>query len=602
MILPRPLLALLLLTVAGLVLLFTTPLLTGGPSGVSQQSVSQGEVAAGGGGSSETREDEQLLAGYDRYWAAVADRDHATLEELALADDSYLAYRSAFTLARSMDLQPAQRLRFYHRTDELRLSEPLARTENRSFYLEYATVAEAAGDQATALRAYREALPEPMAAGALARLVEDPYELANIYRQEGRNREALAALEDLSAPSIEAGAYRALGEYVQAKEAYGRWLEQSPGSVDALSGLAWTHFYLEEYEEADELFAGLQGSNAAYGRGLIAGRLGDIPGAVEFMRESGEPYHLWIATGWLEARDEYAEAIPVYLQLARTRSAYADDGAYRAYVLATRLGDQQAADEALSLLPGDSFFRLVLGEERQLEFSDDLPAVDRLPVQDLADALVRRNDLDAARGELSFALRTAPDEAHAVSLAGHLQRLGEFRYSGRAAQLLVNGGSTERETWKAAYPRAFAEVVETAARQFDVEEHLVWAVMKQESAFYPRAVSTSNARGLMQVVPSTWDWLAELLDEEPGEPFDPVTNIRYGTYYLRWLLNYFDGDEELAIASYNRGQGYIGRLFATDYVAGDKDELYREIDALETREYLQNVILHLHTYRPLSGS
>jgi len=599
---PRPLRAILLLLAATALVLLAAPLLLRDRSEALLPLPTEGEVASGGGGATAAPADEVLLAGYERYWTALAQGDHGALEELAFADDSYLAYRAAFTLARSMELEPAQRLRFYGRTDELRLSEPLARTENRSFYLEYATVAEAAGDQATALRAYREALPEPMAAGALARLVEDPYELANIYRQEGRNREALAALEDLSAPSIEAGAYRALGEYAQAKEAYGRWLEQNPGSVDALSGLAWTHFYLEEYEEADELFAGLQGSNAAYGRGLIAGRLGDIPGAVEFMRESGEPYHLWIATGWLEARDEYAEAIPVYLQLARTRSAYADDGAYRAYVLATRLGDQQAADEALSLLPGDSFFRLVLGEERQLEFSDDLPAVDRLPVQDLADALVRRNDLDAARGELSFALRTAPDEAHAVSLAGHLQRLGEFRYSGRAAQLLVNGGSTERETWKAAYPRAFAEVVETAARQFDVEEHLVWAVMKQESAFYPRAVSTSNARGLMQVVPSTWDWLAELLDEEPGEPFDPVTNIRYGTYYLRWLLNYFDGDEELAIASYNRGQGYIGRLFATDYVAGDKDELYREIDALETREYLQNVILHLHTYRALYGS
>jgi soluble lytic murein transglycosylase len=103
----------------------------------------------------------------------------------------------------------------------------------------------------------------------------------------------------------------------------------------------------------------------------------------------------------------------------------------------------------------------------------------------------------------------------------------------------------------------------------------------------------------MQVIPSTWDWLAELQRETPGNPYDVATNVRYGSFYLRWLMNYLDGDLELVIASYNRGQGYIRRLFESDAVALDKDELYREIDALETREYLQRVMVNYEVYREL---
>jgi soluble lytic murein transglycosylase-like protein len=65
------------------------------------------------------------------------------------------------------------------------------------------------------------------------------------------------------------------------------------------------------------------------------------------------------------------------------------------------------------------------------------------------------------------------------------------------------------------------------------------------------------------------------------------------------LMEYHNGDAELAIPSYNRGQGYIRRLFESTYVNGDKDEFFREIDALETREYLQRVTVNLETYRAL---
>ena len=166
---------------------------------------------------------------------------------------------------------------------------------------------------------------------------------------------------------------------------------------------------------------------------------------------------------------------------------------------------------------------------------------------------------------------------------------------------LLARGERDVRVWELAYPRAYAGVVGVEARAAGIEPALVWSIMRQESAFFPAAVSRSNARGLMQVIPSTWTWLAELQDEAAGDPFDPATNIRYGVHYLGWLFEYFDGDAELVIPSYNRGQGYIGRLFESEDVAGDKNELFRAIDAFETREYLQKVGVNLAVYRALYG-
>ncbi|MDA0699737.1 MAG: lytic transglycosylase domain-containing protein, partial [bacterium] len=220
---------------------------------------------------------------------------------------------------------------------------------------------------------------------------------------------------------------------------------------------------------------------------------------------------------------------------------------------------------------------------------------------DLGRALLVVDDREAARGELTFALRAATEREDAIILAEALQQHGEFRQSQRAAQGWLSAGDRDPRVWRLAYPVAYPDATLVHAASFDVEPALVWAVMRQESAFSPVAVSTSNAQGLMQVIPSTWTWIAELKRETPGDPFDPDTNVRYGTFYLRWLLNYFDGDVELAVASYNRGQGYIRRLYEGDLVGGDKDELFRHIDALETREYLQRVTLYLETYRALYG-
>jgi len=233
------------------------------------------------------------------------------------------------------------------------------------------------------------------------------------------------------------------------------------------------------------------------------------------------------------------------------------------------------------------------------------------PLQ-LARALVSVHDTSAAVGELLFELRglggttDAPspasldDEARIVSVAQMLQSLDEYRQSVYAARELIALGSRSVAVWRLAYPTAYAPTVERQAATAGVSPALVWSVMRKESAFSPVAVSRSDAMGLMQVTPPTWDWLGQLQGDAPAaDPFDPTANIRYGTYYLGFLMRQFHGDMALSVSSYNRGQGYIGRLFDGPEVKRNMNDLYRAIDSLETREYMQSVLVDVAVYRAL---
>jgi soluble lytic murein transglycosylase len=549
------------------------------------------------------------LEAYGAVRDALLGGDAGALAALADGVDGYLAYRAALALARHPALPPEVRLPWYERVLALRVEDPLERAAARALHAEIGGTAAAAGDVARALTAYREALPRQDAIDALERLETDPYRRANAYLQARMSTRALEALGGLAAPSIEAPALRAVGRHEEALDAFRRWLREVPGERTALEGVAWSLFALERWADADAAFADLGGALAAYGRGLIAGRQNRHDEAAELLLSTGQASRMWIATGWLEGRGQVQEAIAAYLRIAATGDpTYADDAAYRAYVLAQRAGDEASAARAADAIPDGSFFALRLGRPLDVPTEAALPgdpaaATDQARAAlDLARALMTVDDGEAAVGELVFALRAAGEREDVVVLAEALQRHGEFRQSQRAAQAWVTAGDRDPRLWRLAYPIAYPGATFAHAASFDVEPALVWAVMRQESAFSPVAVSTSNAQGLMQVIPSTWTWIAELQREPPGDPFDPDTNVRYGTYYLRWLLNYFDGDVELAVASYNRGQGYIRRLFEGDLVARDKDDLFRHIDALETREYVQRVTLHLETYRALYGA
>lgn len=118
-------------------------------------------------------------------------------------------------------------------------------------------------------------------------------------------------------------------------------------------------------------------------------------------------------------------------------------------------------------------------------------------------------------------------------------------------------------TWyeRIRYPLRYEHIVVGHAENYELEPQLVAAVIYQESKFDADAVSDSGAVGLMQLLPETGQGIADRTGGENWTPEDlhnPELNIRYGSWYLRHLLDKY-GDEELALAAYNAGQANVDR-------------------------------------------
>jgi soluble lytic murein transglycosylase len=127
--------------------------------------------------------------------------------------------------------------------------------------------------------------------------------------------------------------------------------------------------------------------------------------------------------------------------------------------------------------------------------------------------------------------------------------------------------------------------------------------MRQESVFDPDAASYVGARGLMQVMPSTQEWIAEQLGEEipPGDAFTPDASVRMGAWFLRFLLDYYDGDLQLAVAAYNGGAGSVD-TWLEDPMVANRDDFLRWIGFGETREYVERVLMNYEVYKTLYGN
>lgn len=101
--------------------------------------------------------------------------------------------------------------------------------------------------------------------------------------------------------------------------------------------------------------------------------------------------------------------------------------------------------------------------------------------------------------------------------------------------------------------------VEAAAAEYDLEPELLYGVIWVESRFQPKAKSPAGARGLMQLMPQTAAALAKQLGVARPRSYDPKFNVTAGAYYLRRLLDRYEGDEILALAAYNAGAGNVNK-------------------------------------------
>jgi len=140
-------------------------------------------------------------------------------------------------------------------------------------------------------------------------------------------------------------------------------------------------------------------------------------------------------------------------------------------------------------------------------------------------------------------------------------------------------------------PLNHASVIRQQARAKDLDPYLIAAVIYAETKFNPRP-SSAGAEGLMQILPSTALFIAKKSGGTafvPTDLGDPQVNIRYGSWYLRYLLQRYDGDTTLAVASYNAGMGNVDKWVASAKAEGHGLRV-DEIPFPETKAYVERVL------------
>ncbi|HUX09775.1 MAG TPA: transglycosylase SLT domain-containing protein [Terriglobia bacterium] len=155
-----------------------------------------------------------------------------------------------------------------------------------------------------------------------------------------------------------------------------------------------------------------------------------------------------------------------------------------------------------------------------------------------------------------------------------------------------------REIWELLYPRAYTSVIRRYAVRNHLDPYLVMGLIRQESAFNPRATSFADARGLMQVVASTVT-RSRLYQRTVGERlYGAAYNVRFGCAYLRELLKRYHGNMAEAVAAYNAGPSRVDQWLSQRSFR-DQQEFVESIPYPGTRVYVKAVFADSGVYRQL---
>ena len=219
--------------------------------------------------------------------------------------------------------------------------------------------------------------------------------------------------------------------------------------------------------------------------------------------------------------------------------------------------------------------------------------------------LLRQGEIDFARRELGTLglLKDGPNSHVLWAVAASYARAGFPQQSHTLPKFRVFDWLTHypvgkwREPWEIAYPRPFEDVVEREAKKNGIPSALAYAVMREESAFDPEAVSPAKAFGLMQLIVPT----ARKVARDVGIACDetllsrPETNVALGCRFLADLRAKFPVNPHLAVSAYNAGPGAPVRWIASRE-SDDFDLWVEQIPYEETRRYTKRVLASYAAY------
>lgn len=146
-----------------------------------------------------------------------------------------------------------------------------------------------------------------------------------------------------------------------------------------------------------------------------------------------------------------------------------------------------------------------------------------------------------------------------------------------------------------AYPLEHEQEIIKYSEEYSIDKHFVCTVIFTESGFNELAVSSRGAIGLMQIMPDTGAWAAQIIGIESFEVqmlYEPTVNIRIGCWYLNYLTEMFDGDAVKVMAAYNAGPSRVAEWV-------DDDGVLREIAFEETENYIIKIKRNYEIYTGL---
>lgn len=350
--------------------------------------------------------------------------------------------------------------------------------------------------------------------------------------------------------------------------------------------------------------------------------------AIEGGAAGGEGENIW-SLGWTHyVAGRYDDALETF---ARYVSRYPDnDYTMNALFWSAKIheknGDVAKRDAALRQIiekfPYNYYAyrsRDILGitevVPNQRASGETFPDVSQVPAQlDARLAVVRALlaaglEADAAR-ELRIVARDFDDDPVAAwhlallwSEAGHpLQAMALVQ---RNFPAIVRRGAPNVPIrfWQMIYPMPYAEIIRREAERRDLDPYLIASIIRQESAFNPTVVSNAGAAGLMQIMPDELDRITQGGGLPPAtreDLFDPTKNIPIGAAEFRQKLDEWNGDVDLAIASYNAGATPV-RQWIERYGLEDRDYFIESIPYAETRLYVKLINRNLDEYRRVWG-
>ena len=427
-------------------------------------------------------------------------------------------------------------------------------------------------------------------------------------------REALKPYLDEAARKAEArffylSAFRELGQhdqYVMLTRALVTDFPDSSWSEEALNNLG-THYILSNEDElAAQVFAelyqkfpkGPRAERAAWKGGWWSYKNGDYANTITSFENAATAF----------PRSDYRPSFLYWAARSHAKLGHPDEAAARLRLVHSDYGNSYYGRLAAQHLArrGDP-----LGMDRPVSASRQplSSTAPRPPTETRIRALLAAGLYDDALNELRYAQRTWGGSPELdATMAWTYQQMGELR---RAITLMrrvypqfltAGGEELPTEILQVIFPLTYWNSIRKHSIARELDPYLVAALIAQESTFDPRARSSANAWGLMQIVPSTGRRLARALKIRrfsTATLTEPDTNIRMGTLHFSQLVRQYGG-VHYALASYNAGDSRVLRWKA-ERPGLDEDEFIDDIPFPETQNYVKRILGTAEDYRRLYG-